>query len=178
MPLIELNLEGLERVRKDEMTLVELDLAGDLELLYEKLSTGRTRMIGLHLEDALTKYHNKFMVSLAMHEIERYLRSMYRQVGYSFSPQGEKWSIPQVDAQRIMKELDGLVPKLGAGLQSKLDMSKVLASYQMQCGKLSPAAGEHVKQCAVRLSEGKLRECAVLLFKARKDLARAILKGI
>ena len=177
MPLIELNLEGLERVRRGELDLVQFDLAGDLELMHDKLSTGKVRLIGIHLDDALNRYKNEFMVKLELHEIERYLRDIYRQIGYSISPSGEKWTLSQLEAQRMMKELNDLIPRFKENVQSKLDMSKVLANYQVRCQRLSPQAGEQVKACADAHSKGEMRQCAMHIFKARKELARYILKN-
>jgi hypothetical protein len=177
LPLLELNIDSLRRVRDEKMDLIDVDLAGDLDILREKLKTGKIKLIQIHLEDALENYKNKFRVELELREVERYLWALYRQVGYSVSPKGEKWDLKQLEARRIMKELEELKSQFKTSLISKLEMSKILANYQMRCEKLSEAAAKRIKECADYLSKGKIKQCSLSLFRTQKELARFILSS-
>lgn len=177
LPLLELDIDALRRVMSGEMEVSDLDIEDDLAILAEKsMSPVQVRLIQLHLEMALKKYKNKLYRDLELEEIHKQIKTLYRREGYSMNPIGEKWTENQLEAKKIIEEVEKI--KIGLNiskLNQKLEMAKILASLEMRCEKISKKVTEHVKAASQRLSENDPVGCAHSLYRIQKELARFIL---
>jgi len=177
LPLIEMDIDCLNKVIKGEMELEETDIYKDIDILEKETNSMWIKVVKKHIDDAKLNYKNRLMVSLELGEAIRYLRKIYRSIGFSISPKGEKRSIAQLMAIQMMGEIVKIRNELTMSLKAKLEMAKIFAKYEVESERMSKQASADFKEAAKDLADDNAKACLKHLFDAQKALARFILIG-